>query len=89
MNSLPNDDNTRPVNEFILRTACIDDDIITECNSDGSEGASITQIVIGESCKSVFIKLNKINEYVDSYGNGNDSRLRSSGVQPIIIGIPN
>ena len=89
MNSLPNDDNTRPVNEFILRMARIDDDVITECNSDGSEGASIAQIVIGESYKSVFIKLNKINEYVDSCGNDNGSRPRSSGVPPIIMGIPN
>ena len=89
LNSLPNDDNTRPVNEFILRMARIDDDVITECNSDGLQGASFAQIVIGESCKSVCIKLNKINEYVDSCGNDNGSRPRSSGVPPIIMGIPN
>ena len=89
MKSLPNDDNTRPINDVILRTTCIDNDVITEFNSDGSEGASITQTVISESCKSVFSKLNKINVSIDSCGNNNGSRLRSPGLPPIIIGIPN
>ena len=35
--------------------ARIDDDTITHFNSDGSEGASITQTVISESCKSVLL----------------------------------
>ena len=82
------DDNTRPENNVIIRTASIDDDdMITEFNSDGSEGASITQTVISESCKSVFGKLNKMNLYVDAWGNNNDSPLISSGSPPIIIGI--
>ena len=67
LKSLYKDDNTRPENNVIIRTASIDDDdMITEFNSDGSEGASITQTVISESCKSVFGKLNKINLSVDS-----------------------
>ena len=89
MKSLPNVNNTRPVNDDSLRTASINDDIITEFNSDGSEGASITQTVISESCKSVFSKLNKINLSVDSCDNDHGSRLRSAGLPPIIIGIPN
>ena len=70
---MSNDDNTRPANDVILRTARIDDDGITEFNSDGSEGASITQTVISESFKPVFNKLNNINVYVDSCGNDNGS----------------
>ena len=88
LKNLPNDDNTRHVNDVILRTASIDDDVITEFNNDGSEGAFITQTVISESCKSVFSKLSKTNLSIDSYGNDNGSRPRSSGTPPIIIGIP-
>ena len=58
LNSLPNDDNTRSINDAILRTTSIDDDVMTELNNDGSEGVSITHTVISESCKSVFSKLN-------------------------------
>ena len=65
LNSLTNDDNTRSVNDVILRTARIEDDMITEFNSDGSEGASITQTFISESYKSVFNKLNNINVSID------------------------
>ena len=88
MKSLPNDDNTRPVNDVILRTTCIDNDVITEFNSDGSEGASITQIVISESYKLVFSQLKKSTVSVDSCDNDNGSRPKSSGSSPIIIVIP-
>ena len=88
LKSLSNDDDTRPEDNIILRTASIDDDVITECNSDGSQGTSITQTVIGESYKSVFSKLNNINLSVDSCYNDNGSPPRSSGSPPIIIGIP-
>ena len=47
-NSFPNDDNTRHVNDVILRTASIDDDVIIDFNRDGSEGAFITQTIISE-----------------------------------------
>ena len=85
---MPNDDNTIPANDVILRTVSIYDDVIAEFNSDGSEGASDTQPVINESCKSVFNKLYKINVSTDSCGNGNGSRPKLSGAPPIIIGIP-
>ena len=84
LKSLPNDDNTRPVNDAILQTASIDDDVITEFNSDSSENASITQTIISNSYKLVFSKLNKINVSVNSCGNNNGSRPRSSGSPPII-----
>ena len=42
LNSLSNDDNTKSINDVIFRRASIDDDVITEFNSDGLEGASIT-----------------------------------------------
>ena len=89
MNSSHNNYNTRPVNSIVLPTARIDDDVITEINSDGSEGVSTNQTVVSESWKSVFSKLNKINTSVDSGGNDNGSRQTSSGASPIIIGIPN
>ena len=89
MNSLSNDDTIRPVNVIILRTVSIDDDGITKFNSGGSIGASITQSVISESRKSVFSKINKINVSIDSRGNDNGSRPRSSGLPTIIIGIEN
>ena len=89
MKSLPNVNNTRAVNGDSLRTASINDDIITEFNSDGSEDASITQTVISESYESVYSKLNKINISVDSCDNDHDSQLRSACSTPIIIGIPN
>ena len=84
---LANDGKTRPVNEVNFRTASIDDDVITELNSDGSEGASITQTIISESCKSVFSKLNQINLSVDSCDNDNGSPPRSSDFPLIIIGL--
>ena len=84
LKSLPNDNNTRLVNDIILRTASIDDDVITEFNSDSSENASITQTIISNSYKLVFSKLNKINVSVNSCGNNNGSRPRSSGSPPII-----
>ena len=84
---LANDGKTRPVNDVNFRTASIDDDVITELNSDGSEGASITQTIISESCKSVFSKLNQINLSVDSCDNDNGSPPRSSDFPLIIIGL--
>ena len=89
LNSLPNDDNTRHVNNVIFRTVRIEDDAITEFNSDGSEGASVTQTVISESYKSVFNILNVINVSVDLCGNNDQSRPRSLGAPPIIISIQN
>ena len=88
MKNLTNDDNTRLVNDVILQTTIINDDVIKEYNSDGSEGTSITYTVISEPCKSIFSKINKINLSVDSCGNDNGSPSRSSGSPPIIIGIP-
>ena len=84
-----NDDNTRHINKVILRMTRIEVDVKIEFKSDVSEGASITQFFISESCKSVFNKSNRINVFSNSYGNDNGSRPRSSGSQPIIIGIPN
>ena len=85
---MSNDDNTRPNNDVILRTASIDDNMIKEFNSDGSEGVSITQSVISESCKFVFSKWNKINLSVNSCGNDNGSLPISSVLPLIIIDIP-
>ena len=67
----------------------IEVDVKIEFKSDVSEGASITQFFISESCKSVFNKSNRINVFSNSYGNDNGSRPRSSGTPPIIIGISN
>ena len=64
LNSLPNDNNRRPVNDVILRSARIDDDVITEFNSDGSEGASIIQTIISGSYKSAFNKLYNSNNFI-------------------------
>ena len=73
-------------NDVILRTASNYGDVISEFNSDGSEGTTITQTIISESFKSVFNKLNEIDVSVDSCGNINGSRPRSSISPPIIIG---
>ena len=86
LKSLPNDNDTRLVNNAILRTASIDNDVIMEFNSDSPESASITQTSISDSYKSVFSKLNKINVSVNSCGNNNGSRPRSSG-SPLIISV--
>ena len=84
---MSNDDNTRPENDVILRTASIDNDVITEFNSDGSEGASVNQTIISESYKSIFNELNKINVSNNSCGNDNGSPLISSGSPLVITGI--